>query len=257
MAELNDDFQNQFRAALEENHETIIKSMLLSLHYADLADLLERQSPDKRGDLIEIIRGELNPSMLAELDNTVLEQLAAQVTTDEMASALALLDTDDAVGVVEELTEAEQKVVLEKLPKDNRLLIEESLSFPEDSAGRLMQPRVVTMPLGSTVGEAIDNLRNRHDLPSDFFDIFLVDLKNIPVGSVPLGRVMSSQRDINLENIMMKDMKIVPVTMDQEDVAFIFRQRDLTSAPVVNLQGQLIGVITIDDIVDVIQDLGI
>ena len=93
MAELNDDFQNRFRAALEENDETEIKSMLLSLHYADLADLLERQSTDKRVELIEIIRGELNPGMLAELDDTILEQLAAQVTTDEMASALALLDT--------------------------------------------------------------------------------------------------------------------------------------------------------------------
>ena len=123
MAELNDEFQNQFRVALEENHETRIKSMLLSLHYADLADLLETQSPDRRGDLIEIIRSELNPGMLAELDDTILEQLAAQVTTDEMASALALLDTDDAVDVVEELPEAEQKVVLDKLPRDNRLLI--------------------------------------------------------------------------------------------------------------------------------------
>ena len=254
MAELNDDFQNRFRAALEENDETEIKSMLLSLHYADLADLLERQSTDKRVELIEIIRGELNPGMLTELDDTILEQLAAQVTTDEMASALALLDTDDAVDVVEELPEAEQKVVLEKLPKDSRLLIEESLSFPEDSAGRLMQPRVVSMPLRSSVGEAIDNLRNRHDLPSDFFDIFLVDLENMPVGSVPLGRVMSSKRHIKLENIMMKDMKLVPVTMDQEDVAFIFRQRDLTSAPVVNSHGQLIGVITVDDIVDVIHE---
>ena len=144
--------------------------------------------------------------------------------------------------------------VLGSLPENERTLIEEGLSYPEDSAGRLMQREVVAVSQNWTVGGGIDYMRDSRDLPTDFFDIFLINPSQNPVGTVPLSRVMRTKREVPLIKIMRKYIKIVPFDMDQEDVAFLFRQRDLISAPVVDSDGRLVGVITVDDIVDVIDE---
>jgi len=251
---LSPEFLSLFNEAMHAERVEEVRKLTGTLHHSDLADLLEGMAVERREWLIELLREDLNPNMIAELDESVLGQLADQIGIQEMAEAVAEMDTDDAVDVVEELAIKDQLEILDALPHDDRLLIEEGLSYPEDSAGRLMQREAVGVPSHWNVGQAIDLLRKERDLPRDFFDIFLVDSTDVPVGSIPLSRIMRAHRHVALNALMVGEMKTVPVEMDQEDVAFLFRQRDLVSAPVVDNSAKLVGVITIDDVVDVIHE---
>ncbi len=240
--------------ALEDGHAAKAGGLVKGLHYADIADLLEHLAADHRQSLVEVLREEFDPNILAELDDAVRERVMDQLGPGHVAAAVAELESDDALGVVEELDAEDRKELLDALPAEDRNLIEEGLAFPEDSAGRLMQRDAVSVPNHWTVGQAIDYVRDQEGLPTDFFDIFLVDSQHRPVGAAPLSRVLGSRRHVALAAIMDSDMKIIPVQMDQEEVAFLFRQRDLISAPVVDGAGRLAGAITVDDIVDVIHE---
>ena len=252
--ELTVEFISAINKALDQNQTEEAISLAQSLHYADLADLLENLSHFKRKELVEALRNDFDPNILAELDDTIRERVIDQLGINQIAEAIAGLESDDALEVVEELSEEEQKKILGSFPKNYRTLIEEGLAYPEDSAGRLMQREFVAVPLDWTVGNAIDYMRDTKNLPTDFFDIFLVNPTSNPVGTVPLSRVMRTERKVPLKEIMRKHIKIIPDKMDQEDVAFLFRQRDLISAPVVDNNTRLVGVITVDDIVDVIYE---
>ncbi len=252
--ELTSDFVTAVNLALDQNETDQAIGLAQSLHYADLADLLENLSHVQREELVEALRSDFDPHVLAELDDTVRDRVIAQLGISHVAEAVAGLEIDDALDVVEELDADEQLEILEALPAIERTLIKQGLSYPEDSAGRLMQRDAVAVPSHWTVGQAIDYMRDTKNLPTDFFDLFLVDPLHNPVGTVPLSRVLRTERQINLTDIMRKQIKIVPVEMDQEEVAFLFRQRDLISAPVVDSDNKLVGVITVDDIVDVIHE---
>ncbi len=252
--ELTPKFITSINLALDQNQTEKASSLALSLHYADLADLLENLAHVRRAELVEALRSNFDPNVLTELDEAVRERVIEQLGISQIAEAVAGLETDDALEVVEELAADERLEILESLPENYRMLIEQGLGYPEDSAGRLMQREVVSVPLNWTVGQAIDYMRSNDDLPTDFFDIFLVNPSHSPVGTVPLSRIMRTKRDITLQEIMRKHIKIVPVDMDQEEVAFLFRQRNLISAPVVDKEIRLVGVITVDDIVDVIDE---
>ncbi|NQV56393.1 MAG: magnesium transporter [Rhodospirillales bacterium] len=240
--------------ALDQIDTETAKELTGSLHWSDLADLLEGLTDERRETLVEALRIEFPANVLSELDESVRERVVDQLGLSEVASAVADLETDDAINIVEELEEHEQLEVLEALPESYRTLIEEGLSYPEDSAGRLMQRSTVAMPSHWTVGQAIDYMRETDGLPHDFYDIFLVDPRHRPIGVVPLGRILRTRRHVALNAVMSSELKIIPVNMDQEEVAFQFRQRDLISAPVVDGVGRLVGVITVDDIVDVIHE---
>lgn len=251
---LSAEFLSTFHDAMRLRQLEVVQQLTSVLHPSDLADLIESTSTEDRKWLIELLREDLNPDMIAELDESLIENLTDQIGVHEMAEALAEMDTDDAVDVVEELPPNDQQKILDALPHLERVLIQEGLSYPEDSAGRLMQREVVSVPSHWNVGQAIDYLQREKKLPRDFFDIFLVEMGDIPVGSIPLSRIMRAKRHVALNALMMADMKIIPAAMDQEDVAFLFRQRDLVSAPVVDNSSKLVGVITVDDIVDVIHE---
>ncbi len=251
---LTPEFLSVLESAMYDGRVDDVYSLTKTLHPADLADLLEALTPEKRKDLVNVLRQDLNPDMIAELDGSILGRVAEQLSAQEMAVAIARMETDDAVDVVEDLLAPDQQEVLDALPIGERVLIEEGLSYPEDSAGRLMQRNVVAVPTHWSVGEAIDFMREEEGLPRDFFDIFLVDPMHKPIGSIPLSRVIRTDRHVALKSLVLADMKIVPGVLDQEEVAFLFRQRDLVSAPVVDASGRLIGVITVDDIVDVIDE---
>ena len=230
-----------------------------ALHYADAADLLERLSPAERSLLVGLMQADFEPEILAEVDETIRDEIVDQLGLETIAQVVTELDSDDAVQVVEELDEDEQRKVLEAIPAEDRTLIEESLAYPEDSAGRLMQRELVAVPEFWTVGETIDFMRQSADedddaLPEQFYDIFVVDPKHHPVGAIPLSRLLRTRRPVAVVDLMETEMKIIPATTDQEDVAFVFSQRDLVSAPVVNDDGRLVGAITIDDVVDVIHE---
>ncbi len=248
-----------FLDVLVSGDEVRVRALIEEIHYADAADLLERLSTEDRARVVDILRDDFDPEILSELDETVRDHVVECLGVEELAAALVELDSDDALEVVEELDEDEQQQVLEAIPAGDRTLIEEGLGYPEDSAGRLMQREVVTVPEFWDVGETIDFLRQNADiaddaLPAQFYDIFVVDPSHRPLGSVPLSRILMSRRPVAVTDIMETEMKLLPVVTDQEDVAFIFRQRDLVSAPVVDDGGRLVGVITVDDVVDVIHE---
>lgn len=236
-----------------------VKDLIAPLHYADVADLLEHLSAEERHALIDVIRDDFDAEILSELDETVRDEIIDRLGIADVAAAVAELESDDAVQIIEELDEAEQQKVLEAIPAGERTLIEEGLAYPEDSAGRLMQRELVTVPTFWNVGQTIDFMRQSADLeedalPSVFYDIFVVDPAHKPVGAVPLSRLLRTRRPVAVTEIMDAEMKLIPVETDQEDVAFLFRQRDLVSAPVVDDGGRLVGAITIDDVVDVIHE---
>ena len=248
--------------ALVDDDAVRVRELVHAIHPADAADLLERLSPDYRRQAVEILCPDFDAEILSELDETVRDQVVDCLGMENVALALRELDSDDALEVVEELEEDEKQQVLAAIPLGDRTIIEEGLSYPEDSAGRLMQREVVTVPIFWNVGETIDFLRQSADresapdetLPDQFYDLFVVDPMHKPVGTVPLSRVLRNRRPVAMTDIMETEMKILPVGMDQEDVAFVFRQRDLVSAPVVDPAGRLVGAITIDDVVDVIHE---
>ena len=253
ITELTLEFIASVNSALDEGKSEEAINLAKSLHYADLADLLENLGHTRREELVEALRDSFDPNIFAELDETVRERVIIQLGNSRVAEAVAELQVDDAIDVVEELGEDKQLKILASLPKNERALIEEGLSYPEDSAGRLMQRDFIAVSFEWSVGQTIDFMRDSEELPTDFFDIFLMDNEHYPVGTVPLGRIIRSNRSVKLFEIMRKHIKIIPVSMDQEEVAFLFRQRDLMSAPVVD-NGVLVGTITVDDIVDVIHE---
>ena len=171
--------------------------------------------------------------------------------TGQIAQVVTDLPSDDTLDIIENLAETEQRDVLATIPADQRLLYEESLTYPEDSAGRLMRRDVAAIPSIWTVGDAIDYMRSESVLPGDFYNLVVVGPAHKPLGMVPLSRLLQTNRPIEIINIMGEEMKLLPVTMDQEDVAFLFRQYGLVEAPVVDEAERLVGIVTVDDVVDV------
>ncbi|MDZ4735650.1 MAG: magnesium transporter [Rhodospirillaceae bacterium] len=242
------------RDAISDGAVARIEELVDPLHAADLADLLEALDPEERRLLVAIVRHTFDPETLSYLDETVREQIMEMIGPLELAHAVAELDTDDAVDLLEDLDEDEKRRILESVPAEDRQAIEEGLTFPEDSAGRMMQRELVAVPQHWTVGETIDFLRASKDLPDDFYDLFVVDPRHHPVGTVPLSRAMRNMRAVKLIDIMETDLRPVPATMDQESVAYLFRQYGLVSAPVVDDNGRLLGAVTVDDVVHVIDE---
>ncbi|MCK5444565.1 MAG: magnesium transporter [Rhodospirillaceae bacterium] len=256
---LGTDMVGRVLDAMGADNEAAVRELVANLHYSDVADLLERLSGVQRRRLLEFAKDVLDPEVLAEVDETVLDEMIDHIGLDQVAEVVAELDTDDAVNVIEELEEDEQQHVLGAIPQADRTLIEESLSFPEDSAGRLMQREVMTVPAFWDVGKTIDYLRESAEeenwnLPDVFYDIVVVGPKHDPLGTIPLSLLLRTKRPVGVSEIMTSEMKLISATLDQEEVAFLFRQRDLVSAPVIDDTGRLVGMITIDDVVDVIDE---
>jgi magnesium transporter len=239
--------------ALDNNDAEAVRKAVADLHYSDLADLIEALWPEHRTQLVEVLRRKFPVEVIPELDEEVRDQVAAQLGTKDLAAAIVDLESDDALYLIEGLEEGKRRQVLHAIPAALRRQMEEALAFPEQSAGRLMQREVVAVPLFWTVGQCIDDMRESDDLPDDFYDIFVVDPKHRPVGWVPLDKLIRSKRPVKIGDIMEQDIEPIPVDMDQEKVAFLFKQHDLTSAPVVDKSGRLLGTITVDDVVDVIE----
>lgn len=251
---LGDEHVNDVRVHLRDGNEEAVRDLFEELHYADAADVVQQLKAEDRTKVLQIVGDDLEPEVWSELDQDILEEVVYEIGADTVAKALVEMDSDDALAVIEELDEEDQKEVLEAMPHGERAVLMEGLSFPEDSAGRLMQRDLVAVPAFWTVGETLDYLRSDVDLPEDFYEIFVVDPKHKPLGTVPLSQLMRSKRPVRVGNLMEEQLTTIPVGTDQEEVAFIFRDRDLVSAPVVDNSARLLGVITVDDVVDVIDE---
>ncbi len=256
---LKDGIVEEVSDALAADEPHRVKQILEPLHYSDVADLLERLTPEDRDALVEIIKRDFDPEILHELDEELRDDIVKKLGLKNVAAAVSEMDSDDAVSVFEELADSEQKQLLAAIPAEDRAVIRDALTYPEDSAGRLMQRELVVVPPTWTVGETIDFMRRTaddelEDLPEVFYDIFVVSGEGKPLGAIPLSRLLRSRRQMSVTEIMEPEMQLIPATTDQEEVAFLFRQRDLVSAPVVDEAGRLVGAITVDDVVDVIQE---
>ena len=240
--------------ALKEKHRFKSRTIVEPLRAPECADLLQLLRPRLRRRLIEYLRPDFDPQILPELEEDIRDEVAEQLGPNSLANAIARLESDDALELIITLEKTKQDEILKSIPSELRIFVEEGLAFPEDSAGRLMGREFVAVPGFWTVGETIDFLREADDLPNDFYDIFVVDPRHRPVGKVSLSHILRNRRPVEISSIMLSDIVTVPVAMDQEEVAFIFSQQDLVSAPVVDNGNRLIGAITVDDVLDVIQD---
>jgi magnesium transporter len=241
-------------AALSEGDITLVETLIEPLHPADVADLIEHLKPEERKLFLEITRHVLEPETISHLEESLREEVVEQMRPEELAEVVSELDSDDAVDLLEDMDEEKQQEVLNRVPAEERAELEHSLAYPEDSAGRLMQRELVAIPEHWTVGQTIDHLRAAKELPDDFYDLFIVDAGHKPLGSVPLSRIIRSPRTTKLADIMETELRVVPADTDQEAAAYLFKQYALVSAPVTDETGRLIGVITVDDVVHVIED---
>jgi len=249
------EFVEEIAGLLRARERDAVLARLDGLHAADIADLIEQAEPAERADLIDLLPTELDGEVLSYLNPDLRESLIGRFEPQELADAVADLDTDDAVELIEDLDAETRAQILAKLPDAERALVQENLTYDEDSAGRMMQRELVAVPEFWTVGKTIDFVRAATDtLPEDFYDIFIVDPMHRVVGAVPLSRLLRQRRAVRIADLVTGEVDAIPATMEREEVANLFRQYALVSAPVVDAAGRLIGVITVDDVVRIIDE---
>ena len=251
---LTPELEKEVAQALTGDNPRQLYRLVRPLHAADHADLIERYSGRDREALVTVLGRYFDPETLTYLDDKVREEIIPLLDDDVLRNAMEMLESDDAVEILGELDDADQARLLDALPDYERAMVEEGLTYDEASAGRLMQREMVTVPQHWTVGQTIDFMRTTEYLPNNFYDIFVVDPTHHPLGKLSLSHLMRSKRPVRVVEIMRKDFHKVPLVMDQEDVAMMFRKYGLVSAPVVDADERLIGMITVDDVVEVMNE---
>jgi magnesium transporter len=241
-------------ARLEAGDSEQVRALVEPLHPADIADLFELVDSDHRRALAAALADQLDGDVLAEMNEHVREELIDELDPRQVAEIAGELETDDAVAIIEDMEEEEQRAVLRALDPDDRAAIEEALSYPEETAGRLMRRDAVAVPQHWTVGDVIDFLRAEEDLTTDFWEVFVVDPAHRPVGTCLLSWILRTPRRIPVADVMKREQTLIPVDMDQEELALRFQKYALISAAVVDQAGRLVGMITVDDVVHIIQE---
>ena len=251
---LRPDFVREVLDAAADGDDEKARALVEPLHPADVADLIELAAADEREGLVAALAGMVDADVLAEMNEHVREALLDSLEPQQVADFAAELDTDDAVAMLEDLTEDEQRAVLRAMEPDDRAAIEEALTYPEESAGRLMQRDLIAVPEHWKVGQLIDYLRSTDELATDFWEIFVVSPDHHPVGTCKLSSILRSPRSARVSAVMLREQTLIPVDMDQEEVALRFQKYALISAAVVDGSGRLVGMITVDDVVHIIQE---
>jgi magnesium transporter len=252
--EVHADRVDAILAAVEAGDADRVTELMEPLHAADIADLLEQIGGSDRRALLTLWSGQIDGEILSEIDESIREEVIEFLPREVVAEAMRELDTDDVVDILEDLERPAQDLILDSLELADRVAVQQALSYPEYTAGRLMQREVVVAPEHWTVGETIDFLREAESLPDQFYHVILVDPRMKPVGYVTLGRLLSSRRVVALKEILEDTYRTVPATEQEEDVAYLFNQYHLISTPVVDESGRLVGVITIDDAMNVLDE---
>jgi len=251
---LRPEFVERVLDAVEAGDDETARELVAPLHPADVADLIELAARDEREGLVKALAGIVSPDVLAEMNDFVREDLLDELEPQQLADIAGQLETDDAVALIEDLDRDDQQAVLRAMEPDDRAAIEEALTYPDESAGRLMQRDLVAVPEHWKVGQVIDYLRSTEELPTDFWEVFVVDPSHHPVGTCKLSTILRTPRTRLVSEIMQREQTLIPVDMDQEDVALRFQKYALVSAAVVDGVGRLVGMITVDDIVHIIQE---
>lgn len=241
------------RNALHLNDDQMVRDLISGLHAADVADIIEQLPHAQRIHFVDLLRPDFDPEILVELDEYIREEVVHLLTSKELASAITNLQSDDAVAVYDDLDRDLQQQVLADISESDRQSLQSSLDYADESAGRLMLREMIVAPHTWTVGQVIDSFENTQDLPEELSQVFIVDKINCPIGSLSLCRLLQLPRRTPVDQVMEIDLKIVPVSMTQEDLAFYFQQYTLVAVPVVEAGGQLVGMITASQMISVIQ----
>lgn len=251
---LKPEFVRSVQEALDDGDSDRVYDLVEPLHPADIADLFELIDADERAPLATAIRDLMGGEVIAELNDWVRELLVEALPADVVADLAEQLETDDAVAMLEDLDHEDQQAVLAEMEPEDRAAIESALSYPEESAGRMMSRDYVAVPETMRVGDLVDYLREHRELPTEFWEIFCVDPMHRPVGACALSWILRCPRNVPLYDVMARDQTLIPADMDQEEVALRFQKYALISAAVVDTSGRLIGQITVDDVVHIIQE---
>lgn len=251
---LTSDFVDAVIAHVEADEVAQARALVEPLHPADIADLFELAPADQRQPLARVLAEMLDGDALAEMNDWVREEVLEALSNQQVADLASELDTDDAVAIIEDMDLEDQREVLRAMEPDDRAAIEEALSYPEESAGRLMQRDLIAVPEHWTVGNVLDYLRGNEDLTEDFWEVFVVDHGHHPIGTCKLSWILRAQRKVPIADVMEREQTLIPVDMDQEEVALRFQKYALISAAVVDHNDRLVGMITVDDIVHIIQE---
>ncbi len=252
--DFNKNFITIFSDKINNSDIQFINQTLKDLHPSDVANLIENLSYETRAKLIEIESFHIAPEIFIELNESIQTEVLKLLSIDSIANIIRRLESDDAVSILGNIDADKKSLVLDKLPPKDRFLLEEGLSYPEDSAARIMQREFTAVPSDWTVGQTIDYLRESKDLPEEFLEIFIVDNDFKPIGTVPSSRVLRTPREFKMNNIMREVPVLISVNMDKEEVGHTFETYNLISAGVVNKNNKLVGMITADDVVTVVQE---
>ncbi len=254
MFSLHPDLLYFIESALNDESPSQVRELVEDLHTADIVEVINALDDEHRLKFIEAIKGDFSPDILVGLEGTAKEEVISYLGVKQSADVITQLETDDAIHVIEDLHEEDQAELLDEMSDEKRSELEEGLAYPEDSAGRLMNPNYVGMPSEWTVGQAIDFLRSEEDMPLDFHEVYVLNKKREPVGAVLTSRIVRMKREAKMVDIVSDNMKEIDAMMDQEEVAYIFQKYGLISAPVVNEKGKVVGALSLDDIIHVVEE---
>ncbi len=252
--DFNKEFLSIFSDKIKSSDIKFINQTLADLHPSDVANLIENLSSETRAKLIEIEEFDIDPEIFVEINESIQTEILQLLSSDSIAKIIKRLESDNAISILENLNQEKKYSVLDKLPPKDRFLLEEGLSYPEDSAARIMQREFTAVPSDWSVGQTIDYLRESKDLPQEFLEIFIVDNDFKPIGIVPSSRVLRTPREKKMNSIMREMPVLISVNMDKEEVGHTFENYNLVSAGVVNKNNKLVGMITADDVVTVVQE---
>jgi len=252
--EFNKEFIKVINEKIKDQDTGFLAKSLKELLPADSADIIENLSPENRSKLIELEGFNIDPEIFVELNESIQTEIFLLLSVESIASLLKKLESDNALKILENLDKSKKETVLNRLPPKDRFLLEEGLSYPEDTAARIMQREFTAIPSNWSVGQTIDYLRENKDLPEEFLEIFIVDSDFKPIGTVPSSKVLRTARETKMDLIMREMQVLIPVNMDQEEVGHTFENYNLTSAGVVDKNNKLVGMITSDDILTVVKE---
>jgi len=252
--EFNKEYITVVNEKIQNNDAEFITSSFKEMHPADTADIIEHLSENDREKLIKLNSFKIDPEVFIELNESIQSEIIKYLSTDTIISILKNLESDNAIKILENLNEKNKDIVLNSLPPKDRFALQESLSYPEDTAARLMQREFTAIPSNWSVGQTIDYLRENKDLPEEFLEIFIVDNEFKPIGTVPSSKVLRTARETKMQSIMLETQLSIPVDMDQEEVGHLFENYNLNSACVVDKSNKLVGMITSDDVLTVLKE---
>jgi len=252
--EFNKEYIRLVNEKIQNNDALFITNAFKEIHPADAADIIENLNENDREKLIKLNNFKIDPEVFIELNESIQSEIIKYLSSETIISILKNLESDNAIKILENLDEKNKNIVLNSLPPKDRFALQESLSYPEDTAARLMQREFTAIPSNWSVGQTIDYLRENKDLPEEFLEIFIVDNEFKPIGTVPSSKVLRTSRDAKMESIMLETQLSIPVDMDQEEVGHLFENYNLNSACVVDKSNKLVGMITSDDVLTVLKE---